>query len=176
LIQFKRIDVYDIDPLVPLLFGIRHARHVQRAGAQVNYHRMDAIGALEAILHEHPQACVWFDNVLGQHRYRVRDLEATERDLLALKTQLAGRAWGSVHDWLSGPVRAITPLEAIKVVAAQSLDPAWVQQRLADIQAHGTWSDHLTSGVFPAELDCQYVAWPYSQEYSHWLQMGWVNA
>lgn len=174
--SFQRIDVYDIDPLVPLLFGWRHARHLVKAGAQVHYHRLDAMHALDDILQTHPQACIWFDNVLGQHRYRVRDVDTTQRDLNALKSRLAGRTWGSVHDWLSGPVRQVTPMAAIDEIAARSQDPVWTQQRLAQIQAMGTWSDHLTSCVFDEALACQYLAWPYSAEYSHWLQIGWVSA
>ena len=30
--QFKRIDIYDIDPLVPFLFGLRHGRQYSVSG------------------------------------------------------------------------------------------------------------------------------------------------
>jgi hypothetical protein len=173
--KFQRIDVFDIDPLVPLLFGLRHGLRLTRRGVVVRYHRVDAMLEMDQLLTQHPDACVWFDNILGQHRYRVRNLEATEQTLNALKNQLANRAWGSVHDWLSGPVKAVSPLEAVCDIAARSQDASWAQQRLAQIQAYGTWSDHLTSCVFPLETNCQYIAWPYSDEYSHWLQIGWLT-
>jgi type I restriction enzyme R subunit len=41
--RFKRIDIYDIDPLVPFLFGLRHGRHLKALGIQVHHHRLDAI-------------------------------------------------------------------------------------------------------------------------------------
>ena len=72
LARFKRIDAYDIDPLVPWLFDWRHGRRLKALGIEVHHHRLDALVALPEILKEHPHACIWFDNVLGQDRKSTR--------------------------------------------------------------------------------------------------------
>jgi hypothetical protein len=171
--QFRRIDVYDIDPLVPWLFSRLHAHALTRAGVETHFHRIDAFSQFEAILSAHPYACLWFDNVLGQQRYRLRDIEKTESLLRKLKHLLETREWGSIHDWLSGPIQAIPTFDAHRASAGSALNPQWTQQRLAQIQALGTWSDHLTAEVFPTETPCHYLGWPYRADYGHWLQMGW---
>ena len=43
LTRFKQIDVVDIDPLVPLLFRLRHAKGLREHGTQLRFHREDAI-------------------------------------------------------------------------------------------------------------------------------------
>jgi hypothetical protein len=103
LTRFKRIDAYDIDPLAKWLFNWRHGRQLIALGVQVNHHRQDALVTLPGILQEHPRACLWFDNVLGQHRYRIQNEARVESELSKLKTTLKGRNWGSLHDVFSGP-------------------------------------------------------------------------
>jgi hypothetical protein len=112
LARFERIDIYDIDPLVPLLFGLRHGRELKQQGIAVRYHRQDAIAGLPGLLAQHPQACLWFDNVLGQVSFRLGDEDIAERQLGQLKKMLAGRSWGSLHDVYSGPIDADMPLPA----------------------------------------------------------------
>ena len=68
LTRFERIDIYDIDPLVPFLFGLRHGRVLKNHSVQVRYHRSDAIAGLPVLLKQHPQACVWFDKSTCQSR------------------------------------------------------------------------------------------------------------
>jgi hypothetical protein len=175
LTQFTHIEIYDIDPLAHVLFHWRHGRTLQRHHIQLHYHRQDAIATLPSILQTHPHASVWFDNVLGQLRYRIRNEIQTEHVLLQIKQHLRNHHWGSVHDWLSGAVRQSVALPPIVAPAQASQDPAWQQARLQQIQATGTWSDHQTNQVFAPHTVCHYVAWPYSDQYSHWLQMGWVT-
>jgi hypothetical protein len=103
LTRFQRIDAYDIDPLAGRLFTWRHGPHLRQHGVQVTHHRQDALATLPELLREHPNACVWFDNVLGQHRFRVGDIARAEKELRHLKVSLQGRHWGSVHDVYSGP-------------------------------------------------------------------------
>lgn len=178
--QFTRIDAYDIDPFAPLLFQWRHGRALQRQGVIVQHHRSDALLQLPALLQQHPKAFVWFDNVLGQHRYRIRDEERVERELSALKNTLHGRSWGSLHDWLSGPVdvdKAPSQLAGLVQtnIAAQRIDAAFTQSLLQSVGAHTAWSDHLTQVVLPADTPTQLMPWAFRENYWHWLQAGWVR-
>ena len=76
--RFERIDAFDIDPLAGIWFRARHGGHLRAHGVALHYHRHDAIAHLPALLAQHPQACVWFDNLLGQLRYRFGDTEAAQ--------------------------------------------------------------------------------------------------
>lgn len=178
LLRFERIDAYDIDPLASHLFQWRHGRYLRQQGVAVQHHRLDALENLTALLQLHPQACIWFDNVLGQHRYRLRDLDRTEKELLALKHQLQGRSWGSLHDWLSGPLKTSAGLQTgmQEGWARDTQDDQFTQSLLRKIGAHDTWSDHLTGSVFPADTPTHYIPWAFKPDYGHWLQAGWVSA
>ena len=177
--QFTHIEAYDIDPLAPWLFGWRHGRALRAAGVHVRHHRRDVMAALPEVLAAHPQACVWFDNMLGQHRYRVRDEVRTEAELQALAPALAGRSWGSLHDVYSGPARA--PLDdahyARVVQRGVPASDAHTRQAwlLTQADAHGVWNDHGTSGVFPAATPCWLLPWAFRPGHWHWLQAGWVH-
>lgn len=178
--QFERIDAYDIDPFAPWLFRQLHGLALDESGTPVHHHRLDAMQHLEGLLHAHPKACIWFDNMLGQHRYRVRDEVQTERELHALATRLAGRSWGSVHDLYSGS-SALT-LDAAHFaslartdVPAEQLDEAFMQDLLQKSQAQGVWNDHVTSGVFPPGTRTWLMPWSFRPGYWHWLQAGWVS-
>jgi hypothetical protein len=178
--RFSRIDAYDIDPFAPWLFRQCHGQALDQSGTQVRHHRVDALVHLETILTDHPQACVWFDNMLGQHRYRVRDEVRTERELQALAQRLAGRQWGSLHDLYSG-ASAYT-LDAARFaalaqhpVAADKVDAAYMQTVLQQSKAQGVWNDHCTSGIFPPATPTWLMPWEFRPGYWHWLQAGWVT-
>jgi hypothetical protein len=181
LARFKRIDAYDIDPLAGWLFDWRHGRRLTAQGTQVHHHRQDALLSLADILNEHPNACLWFDNVLGQHRYRIRDEARVERELGALKTMLKGRHWGSLHDVLSGPtdgrlLPAGLNVWSHHVSAKKGLESAFTQKLLASVGAKDVWQDHLTSQVFSGDTETTWMPWAFKPNYWHWLQAGWVSA
>ena len=178
--RFKRIDAYDIDPMAPWLFDWRHGRTLKMQGTEVQHHRQDALAMLPDILKAHPQACLWFDNVLGQHRFRVHDAARVERELVQLKTTLTGRHWGSVHDVWSGPtdgrlLPAGLNVWSHHVTAKQGLDPAFPQKLLASVGAKESWHDHLTGHVFAPHTHTTWMPWAFKPNYWHWLQAGWVN-
>ena len=178
--RFKRIDAYDIDPLAPWLFDWRHGRTLKMQGTEVQHHRQDALATLPDILKAHPQACLWFDNVLGQHRFRVRDAARVERELAQLKTTLTGRHWGSVHDVWSGPtdgrlLPAGLNVWSHHVTAKQGLDPAFPQKLLTSVGAKESWHDHLTGHVLAPHTHTTWMPWAFKPNYWHWLQAGWVN-
>lgn len=178
--QFEVIDAYDIDPMASWLFNWRHGRALKENAAVVQHHRLDALQHLREVLQRHPDAFVWFDNVLGQHRYRIRDEARVERELAELKITLQGRSWGSLHDWLSGPVDAHKTPTDLKPLVRTHITPshisdAFTQQLLHDVGAHTAWSDHLTQVVLPTDTPTHLMPWAFRTNYWHWLQAGWVR-
>ena len=181
LTQFTQIDAYDIDPLAQRLFNWRHGRALRHSQTQIRHHRQDAMAHLPELLAKHPQASIWFDNMLGQHRYRIRDEVQVEQDLRTLKTTLAGRDWGSLHDLLSGPTLA-TRAQNLRLqdirhnVYPRDMDAAFNQSLVQSLQAQGIWFDHLTSHVFADDAPTTLIPWEFKPHYWHWLQAGWVTS
>jgi hypothetical protein len=181
LARFKRIDAYDIDPLAAWLFEARHGQSLKSQGTEVQYHRQDALAGLSEILQTHPLACIWFDNVLGQHRFRVRDEARVERELAELKLTLHARHWGSLHDVWSGPtdgrrLPAGLNVWSHHITAAKAQEAAFSQKLLASVGAKEVWHDHLTSHIFPSHTPTTWMPWAFKPNYWHWLQAGWVSA
>ncbi len=114
LAQFKTITVIDIDPLASLFFRLLHGQTLKRSGTKWSFKRRDALIQLPALLKEHPNALVFFDNVLGQQCFRLKDEERVERLIRHIKVTLKGRPWGSVHDVYSGPIDLTTPTSTPK--------------------------------------------------------------
>ncbi len=180
LARFKRIDAYDIDPLAPWLFNWRHGQRLQDLGIEVHHHRQDALATLPDLLNAHPSACIWFDNVLGQHRFRLRDEARVERELAQLKTTLQGRHWGSLHDVWSGPtdgrlLPAGLNIWTHHVSAQKSTEAGFSQKLLASVGAKDVWQDHLTGQVFAPQTQTTWMPWAFKPNYWHWLQAGWVS-
>lgn len=185
--RFERIDVVDLDPLAPWLFRLNHARALRASSTQLRFHRADAMTGLAALLDTYPDASIFFDNVLGQHRFRMEDdLARAETELGAVAGILHGRDWGSVHDLFSGPLLSPVPRHqpSHQVAAVQSpggLLAAGLQgdplhrHLLAQVRARGPWMDHLTSAVFPVGTRLSLISWPFSPTYTHWLQAGWIS-
>jgi hypothetical protein len=179
--RFKRIDAYDIDPLAARLFDWRHGKTLRTQSITLQHHREDALLNLRDVLQRHPQACVWFDNVLGQHRYRVRDEVRAEQDLAALKDTLQGRHWGSVHDLYSGPTQDNRPwMSRIASLTRAGVDNSHIdsqhtQALLREVGAQEVWVDHLTAQVFPSGTPTTLMPWAFKDQYCHWLQAGWVT-
>ncbi len=196
LLRFESITAVDIDPWAARLFALRHGRHLSAAGVRWRYRTQDALATLPNLLAEHAEACVFFDNLLGQLRFHalpglklpalrlpalgLQDTEAIEARLQAVTQQLAGREWGSVHDLVSGPV---APKPKIAEIVNSAIFPA-VEQGVAGSAvaaglfpagAQGPWLDHLTAEVFPAGTAVQRMAWPFSPRYGHVLEAGWVK-
>ncbi|NBW54516.1 MAG: hypothetical protein EBR42_04300 [Betaproteobacteria bacterium] len=186
--RFERIDAYDIDPLAGLWFRARHAKHLRAHGVALRYHRFDAIAHLSDLLAQHTQACVWFDNLLGQLRYRFGDTDAAQERLHRLHHDLRTHPWGSVHDAYSGRVQQnpppITPALTLAFertdtgvlhAARPFAQSAWAQHLLALVGAEGEWLDHLTADVLPVHTPGQMIPWAFKPHHWHWLQAGWVT-
>jgi len=124
--------------------------------------------------------------VLGQLRFHYPDVDEASHRVATVARKLQGRHWGSVHDAYSGPVR--TPCSARpRIAMARQQKQARAQsgqsgapQRAAfakfgsQLDADGAWLDHLTDDVFAPGTWVSHIAWPYSDDYCHWLQAAWV--
>jgi hypothetical protein len=185
--RFTRIVLVDIDPHAAWLFRLNHGRRLRASRSRLDFVQADGLANLEDLLAAYPQASVFFDNVLGQHLYRVRDLERAEHELDGTAARLAGRDWGSVHDLFSGradpallPAAPQLCFEAMRdasgLTAAGLRDTPLHLKLLAQVGGSGDWMDHLTSGVFPVGTDSRLIAWPFLPTYAHWLQAGWVSS
>jgi len=179
--RFERVDLWDIDPWAATIFARRHGAALQSAGVRWTYHQADALADLPDLLNQHPNAAIFFDNLLGQLRFHApagaAGVSQIERTLAGVSRVLAGREWGSVHDAFSGP--ALGPSQDLpgmrrrrrKDGASPTADP-W----LLSLLPSGPWLDHLTSSIFPLGTEIHDIAWPFKPDYWHWLQAGWVNA
>lgn len=185
--RFRQIDLIDIDPHAAWLFRLNHGRALRAADVDLRFFQTDGLRDLERLLEASPEASIFFDNVLGQHLYRVRDMEVAESELRQIAARLRGRDWGSVHDLYSGPVDPVraapSPVslyharnDAQGLVVDGLRDTSMHRLLLGQLGGHGEWMDHVTSGVFPPGTSSQLIAWPFVPGYAHWLQAGWVAA
>ncbi len=178
LLQFKDIHTFDIDPLAGYLFHWRHGKRLKSHGVNLTCHTQNALVDLPTLLKAYPQACVFFDNVLGQLRFNSSNIQLVEKNIARCVQALKGREWGSVHDRMSGPVG-----DGIKFSNADELPQTSghldkgedAQKWLTSIQAQSPWLDHLTGNVFTKEIAIQNMAWAFKPNYWHWLQAGWVK-
>jgi len=203
--EFSEIDVYDIDPLSPVLFMLNHGRGLRKKGIKVSFYTQDAIDQLDRVLLKHPKSLIWFDNVLGQHRIRLKDSELASTQLKILQRRLKGRFWGSVHDLYSGPVQrgaksqnadspgAQTTFKTVQLLRLNDseADSARVHmneqemslgsarqkflQTLGATPAAGAWLDHETSSVFPPNTPLTWMGWDFRPNYCHCLELGWTG-
>ena len=185
--RFERVVLVDIDAHALPLFRFNHGRTLRQSGTTLEFLPTDAMQKLESLLETYPNAVVFFDNVLGQHLYRVRELERAEADLNRVAERLRGREWGSVHDLFSGPsapnrlpAQPVMRLDAINTDKGPEVDglsgTPLHKRLLAQVGGSGEWMDHLTSGVFPVGTRTRLIAWPFLPAYAHWLQAGWMPA
>lgn len=184
--RFSRIDLIDVDPLAPRLFSFNHGRALRESGTELRSVQADGLAGLDALLEAHPQATVFFDNVLGQHLFRVRSIERAEADLARIVQCLAGRDWGSVHDLYSGPAdpvlapaMPVTGFDALREsdgLLVNGLRGTTMHKHLlAQVGGKPDWMDHLTSELFPVGARSRLIAWAFLPTYAHWLQAGWVS-
>lgn len=174
LARFRRVDAVDFEAAAGPLFKLHHRRVIRRHGLQVRFHNAEALSRLEEFLAMRPKALVLFDNVLGQYTLTCRDVARAEATLSGIAQRLAGRAWGSVHDALSGPGRVL-PLAQEPAPLPLPPGQPWPEAGLLDaVGATGAWRDHLTRAVLPAEAGSRLIPWQLVPGYWHWLQAGWV--
>jgi hypothetical protein len=68
---------------------------------------------------------------------------------------------------------------AAAIEARHALEHSVLLSRIAECgeaEPYGEWLDHLSAAIFPPTLSRQYLLWPFSATYWHWLEIGWVPA
>ena len=176
--QFKDIHTFDIDPLASYLFKRRHGKKLKRHGVNLTCYTQNALVDLPALLKAYPQACVFFDNVLGQLRFNSSNIQLVEKNIARCVQALKGREWGSVHDRMSGPVgdgSKFSNMNELPQISGHLDKGEDAQKWLTSIQAQSPWLDHLTGKVFAKEIAVHNMAWAFKSNYWHWLQAGWVK-
>ena len=180
LCQFKEVHTFDIDPLAAPLFKWRHGQQLRSNGTRLSCETQNALADLPQLLQAHPNACLFFDNVLGQLRFTSSSVQSVEKKITQIVKHLKGREWGSVHDRMSGPVgsalRLGGGLKGLLPETTGHLDKNDDAQKwLSRIDAQSPWLDHLTEHVFNKQTPVHNFAWAFKPNYWHWLQAGWVK-
>ena len=171
--QFEEVHTFDIDPWAAPLFKWRHADALKKSGTTLTCHTQNAFAHFPQLLEAHPEACVFFDNVLGQIRFQTKEIDSVETNFERIRQSLQGRQWGSVHDRMSGPVQRYfgAPPQAPEKIDTDKQTQQWLMR----MNAQSPWLDHLTQHVFPAQTAVENFAWAFKPGYWHWLQAGWVR-
>ncbi len=176
---FAKVTTWDIDPLAAPLFRWRHAAALKASGSELVCRTGDALAGFDQLLGKHPDACIFFDNVLGQYRFHFKNPEQAAQKIDRVVRSLRGREWGALHEVCSGPVTRRCPgasWPAMRRRVQGSPDSAaFAQDWLTQLGAKGAWLDHLTSTVFEKDTVVSHIAWPFKPDYCHWLQIGWVR-
>jgi hypothetical protein len=192
--QFKIIKIIDIDPLAPIFFYLNHGKELQKSKTNWAFERRDGLRELPILIKESPNSFIWFDNVLGQQCFKLKDEEMVLRQLRHIKLILKDRNWGSIHDWLSGPIESALSTKGkdeefpMNILSFPLHDEKhdWENQKLIlngkqkefnegtqfllnQVSAKGEWQDHLSSEVFPSAQSCQLIHWFFKPKYCHFL-------
>lgn len=179
--RFSAITVLEPDPIAGLLL----VRRLRKLGVRVpRLERADHLilpllgdrnggDGLAELLRADPSACLIFANVLGQTRFLAQDPEF-ERFKRAFREQLgpllAGRAWLSFHDRLSG---SLAPNFEQPYTAAARLDDAAVLRELypsIEGNDHVELFDHQSDGFFPSALAHTYFHWQIDRARHHLIE------
>lgn len=164
---FSSIVLIDPDPLAPWLFK---RNHPVPAGQTRQWVREAFEPGLPDLLEARPRAAILFNNLLGQLRLVSKDLDATERQLEQIKTQLVGRHWASFHDRLSGDwTHAQQSAATIHTAGTLSND-----ELAKSFARGGEWLDHLTNQVLPTDTPRVIYPWRITPDRLHVVEAGWV--
>ncbi|MEO8903427.1 MAG: hypothetical protein ABI488_14540 [Polyangiaceae bacterium] len=134
---------------------------------------LDGTSGLAELLRADPELCLIFGNVLGQTRFLCLEPEF-ERFQMAFRARLvpllAGRAWLSFHDRLSG---ALSPHFHAPYRASARLDDAAVLRELYPSDQPGSsveLFDHHSGGFFPSTLPHAYFSWQIDRTHHHLIE------
>ena len=175
--RFTAITVLEPDPIAAHLI----ARRLRRLEIDAQIERSDRLltpllkggNGLAELLRADPSACVIFGNVLGQTRFLVEDpdFEPMKRAFRErIVPLLAGRAWLSIHDRLSG---GFAPNFQQPYSAPARLDDAAVLRELyssAPAEAKIELFDHQSEGFFPSNRAHTYFHWQIDRARHHLIE------
>ncbi len=202
LTQFRTIKIIDIDPLAPIFFSLNHGKALKKSGTKWYFERRDGLRELPLLINESTKSLIWFDNVLGQQCFKLKDEDLVVRHLKHIKEILKGRHWGSIHDWLSGPVEVnndllninktslyktstiaftrrqekVLPSQNVLILNDKEIEfDEGTQSLLNQVNAKGEWQDHLSEEVFPTAQTCQLIPWYFKPNYCHLLLASFIQ-
>jgi hypothetical protein len=176
--RFSSLTVLEPDPIAGFLLR----RRLQRLGVRdVRIEPRDLLIApllsggegLPELLAADPDASLVFGNVLGQTRFLCSEAEfpnfkAAFRQRIA--PLLAGRAWLSFHDRLSG---SLSPRFDAPYISPARLDDVGVLRELYPSELGGPLVelfDHQSDGFFPSELPHAYFNWHIGRARYHLIE------
>lgn len=176
--RFASLTLLEPDPIAGFLLTRRLralgvARVQLETRDQLLLPLLDGRAGLTELLSADPELCLIFGNVLGQTRFLLADNEF-ERFRSAFRERLvpllAGRAWLSFHDRVSGPLapRFHAPYRA----SARLDDAALLRELYPSEPAGGTVElfDHHTEGFFPSTLPHAYFDWQIDGTHHHLIE------
>jgi hypothetical protein len=166
--RFEEVVLCEPDPLALWLLssrlerlGIRHV--VRRADDLLIAPLLHGELGLGGLLEQEPHSALAFCNVLGQVRFLLSESDF-ERWLGAFRERiaprLAGRAWFSFHDRVSGE---LAPRLEAPCLSPRALDDGELLARFYATAPERArpfeLTDHHTARIFPRELPRAYFAW-----------------
>ena len=168
LTRFERLHAVDIDPAAQPLFRLLHGQRLRRAGVALSWSQGDFFADPASVLAASPGAAILFCNVAGQRCVQLRNADAVEAEMAAMKGLLAGRSWASFHDLLSGDANAAPP-------ALQLRQHMGAHELLGALGFGGEWFDHLTGGLLPQKSPRRILPWRFNRGRLHLIEAGWVE-
>ncbi len=170
--KFTKIQAFDLDPLAPWLFRMRHR------GLNINFVCTDMfwqndrlnLAALRKALHDHPKAAVLFCNVLGQLPLEGTLTEAAWTGYLdELRELMATRHWATYHDLYT--IENL-PRTEHAVTVERLAQAATIEAALAFSGSPGKLEviDHLLHGSWSQGLESQLMAWSLSDRCLHVIE------
>lgn len=168
--RFERIVCLEPDPVARSLFRRRLRRAPLERQPRLEFiaddHLVHHPEKLTQLLGQLPDTCLLFSNVLGQLRVLLGTQDRTDPQLQRIESAIAqsieGRSWASFHDRISGDQH---PMQDYPVTSNSRLSNQEILEEFFGLSARGEeersvrWVDHLTEGLFPADLPHQYLTW-----------------
>jgi hypothetical protein len=173
---FERLTLLEPDPLARRMLSLRLPRK------QLELEHRDLLlepllsgtPGLDAVLERRPRAAVLFCNVLGQLHFALSEQQQERFQsefVRRIVPALAGRAWGSFHDYWSVDWRhgqAAVPEHA--AFEQQPRDAALADAWFGSEGPTVTVLDHGTSQLFPAALPRDYFSWQITPRALHVIE------
>ena len=126
---------------------------------------------LDALLEAEPGRAVLFSNVLGQIRFLLKEPEFAKWQSAwtqRIAPLLFGRRWASFHDRVSSsaPPRFSMPYRSARRLSDAELGPSLYSGTAGTVELY----DHLTEGLFPADLPHDYFHWEIEPHSHHVIE------
>lgn len=168
--NFDKIQAYDVDPLAPTLFRMRHR------GLNLQYHMQNmfsldkelSLAPLRRLRRANPLTPILFCNVLGQLplEFAITD-QSWQNYLQEFSTLLMGTAWSSYHDAFS--IQQL-PLQLHQQFAQRLRKSQTIEQATANLEHDCTLFDHMTSGEWSKELSKLTWTWSLTSTNMHIIE------